>query len=307
MFLDRDGTLNKPRGHINSPAQLKLYDNVPSAVRRLNEAEFRVVLVTNQPVIARGEATFGDLSQVHARLESELGRVGAFLDRIEMCPHHPDKGFEGEVASLKIRCDCRKPATGMIQKAAVALNVDLDASWMVGDTTTDMLTARRAGLKSMLVETGEAGKDGVYEAQADITVADASAAVSFILDIYPLLDATLAELVRKISPGDHVLVEGCATYHRRAVAKTLEWRLLLDGNEVIPITDKNTSAQAIKLGEETFDASGEYAAKRVRLLYDDWVKADQIMYHGLGSGRLIADALRFSAQLITPQDPGHQC
>lgn len=182
VFLDRDGTLNVQRGHIARVEDLELIPGAAQAVRRLNDAEYRVVLVTNQPVLARGETDEAGLARIHARLESELGQSGAYLDAIHYCPHHPDAGYPGEVAELKRVCDCRKPAPGMVKAAAVAMNIDLSASWMVGDTTSDVAMAQSAGLRSILVKTGEAGQDGKYAAEATHQTASIVAAVEFILN-----------------------------------------------------------------------------------------------------------------------------
>jgi histidinol-phosphate phosphatase family protein len=157
VFLDRDGTLNVHRGLITDAAQLDLLPGVAEGIRRLNEHEFRVIVVTNQPIIARGEATLAQLRLIHYKLETLLAEKGAFVDAIYFCPHHPDRGFEGEIAALKIDCDCRKPKTGLVDTAVKAMNVDLRRSWMIGDTRRDILMAERAGLRSILVTTGEAG------------------------------------------------------------------------------------------------------------------------------------------------------
>ena len=103
------------------------------------------------------------LQAIHNRLDTLLGAEGAFLDDLYYCPHHPDKGFDGEVPELKIKCDCRKPNVGMIQKAVLEHNIDLENSWIVGDTTMDLQTGKNAGVKTALVLTGEAGKDGKYD------------------------------------------------------------------------------------------------------------------------------------------------
>lgn len=168
VFVDRDGTLNQLRGHIARAEDLELIEGAGAALHRLNEAEYRVIVVTNQPVLARGEASAADLARIHARLESELGRDGAFLDAIYFCPHHPDKGFAGEVPELKQVCQCRKPAPGMVEAAARELNIDLSQSWMIGDSTADIAMARAAGLRSILVATGEGGQDGKYQAAPDL-------------------------------------------------------------------------------------------------------------------------------------------
>jgi histidinol-phosphate phosphatase family protein len=138
--------------------------------------------VTNQPVIAKGWATEADLQNIHNKLETLLGVEHAFLDRIYYCPHHPDAGFEGERREFKICCDCRKPRIGMIQKAVAELNIDLARSWLVGDTTTDVQTAKNAGLRSILVRTGAAGGDGKESARADFTCENLLAAARLILE-----------------------------------------------------------------------------------------------------------------------------
>ena len=181
VFLDRDGTLNQLTDYVRKPDDLILFADAGSAVRRLNEAEYRVVVVTNQPVLARGECDVAGLAQIHAKLESELGETGAFLDAIYYCPHHPHKGYAGEVPELKIDCLCRKPGTAMIEDAAAALNIDLGGSWVVGDSTADIAMARKAGIRSVLVRTGEGGRDGKWPAEPDFTVDTLGQAVDLIL------------------------------------------------------------------------------------------------------------------------------
>ena len=129
------------------------------------------MLITNQPVIAKGFCSEADLQNIHNKLETLLGSEHAFLDRIYYCPHHPEAGFPGERPELKMKCDCRKPAPGMVHQAAKDLNLDLSKSWFIGDTTTDIQTARNAGVRSILVQTGYAGRDGKQEAKPDSTFA----------------------------------------------------------------------------------------------------------------------------------------
>lgn len=181
VFLDRDGTLNVEKGHLADAAQLELVPGAAEALRALRQAGFRIVVVTNQPVIARGEASEADIAAVHRKLEWELGRDGAYVDGIYLCPHHPDSGFPGERRELKIACDCRKPATGMVDRACAELHLDREGSWLVGDQTRDLELARRAGLRSVLVRTGAAGADGHYPANPDFTADDLAAAARLIL------------------------------------------------------------------------------------------------------------------------------
>jgi len=185
VFTDRDGTLNVKRDYVRTPDELELIDGVAPAIRRLNEAEYRVVVATNQPVVARGECSFAGLRQVHAKLETELGRGGAFVDRIMFCPHHPDRGFAGEVPDLKIACACRKPGTALVETAARDLNIDLERSWFIGDSAADILAARRAGLRSVLVGPDGPLREAALAASPDFAVRDFAAAVHFILDVHP--------------------------------------------------------------------------------------------------------------------------
>jgi D,D-heptose 1,7-bisphosphate phosphatase len=180
VFLDRDGTLNVERGYICRPDDLELIAGVGPALRRLREAGFRLVVVTNQAAVARGVASEAEIARVHRRLEWALGREGAYLDAIYLCPHHPDAGFPGERPELKIVCDCRKPAPGLVERACRDFNIDPAASWMVGDHTRDIEMARRAGLRSVLVRTGHAGADGDYDVRPDHIAADLPAAAEII-------------------------------------------------------------------------------------------------------------------------------
>jgi D,D-heptose 1,7-bisphosphate phosphatase len=181
IFLDRDGTLNVEKGHLRYPEELQLLPGVGPALRALREAGFRLVVLTNQPVIARGEATESDVSAIHRRLEWELGKQGAYLDGIYICPHHPDGGFPGERAELKLECECRKPGTGLLERACRDLRIDVKNSWLVGDQTRDVETARRAGVRSILVQTGIAGRDQQFRAAPDHVAADLPAAANLVL------------------------------------------------------------------------------------------------------------------------------
>jgi histidinol-phosphate phosphatase family protein len=182
VFLDRDGTLIVDKPWLCREEDLELLPGVAQAVHELNHQAWRTVVVTNQPVIARGECDEAGLQRIHNKLETLLGLEHAFLDRIYYCPHHPDRGFPGERADLKISCPCRKPRIGLIERAVRELNIDLGSSWLVGDSTTDLQTARNAGLRSVLVQTGLAGQDGKFSVRPDHVAANLRAAVQFILE-----------------------------------------------------------------------------------------------------------------------------
>jgi D,D-heptose 1,7-bisphosphate phosphatase len=167
VFLDRDGTLIPDKDCLRTAEGLELLPGVAEAIHELNHHAWRTVVVTNQPVIAKGWTTESEMQRMHYKLETLLGLEHAFLDRIYYCPHHPDAGFEGERKELKIRCDCRKPGIGMLQKAVRELNIDLEQSWLIGDTTTDMQTAKNADVRSILVRTGQGGKDQKHPPEAE--------------------------------------------------------------------------------------------------------------------------------------------
>lgn len=120
----------------------------------LNDHGYLVIVVTNQPVIARGEVSIEELEEIHNKMETLLGEKGAYVDAVYYCPHHPDKGFEGERPEYKIECDCRKPKPGMLLKAAEEYHIDLAQSWMVGDSKNDVEAGKAAGCQ--VASVGEA-------------------------------------------------------------------------------------------------------------------------------------------------------
>ena len=181
IFLDRDGTMNVSKGFISNADDLELIPGTIEAIKAINKSGALAIVITNQPVIARGECSFEELHNIHNKLKTLLGEKGAFVDDIFYCPHHPDKGFEGEVPELKFDCDCRKPKTGMINEAVDKYNIDLSKSYMVGDSTMDLELARNAGVKSVLVDTGFAGNDGKYDRSCDIEAKDLLDAVEKII------------------------------------------------------------------------------------------------------------------------------
>lgn len=155
IFLDRDGTINKYVGFLRNIDDFELIDGVTEAIRKINESGFLAIVVTNQPVIARGEVSFEELEEIHNKMETLLGKEGAYLDAIYYCPHHPHKGYEGERPELKIDCECRKPKPGMLLKAAADFNIDLSQSWMVGDSENDVTAGLNAGCKTALIGQGK--------------------------------------------------------------------------------------------------------------------------------------------------------
>lgn len=150
IFLDRDGTINKYIGFLTKPEQFELIEGVVEAIKKINKSGYLAIVVTNQPVIARGDCTWEELQTIHDKMETELGKAGAFVDGIYICPHHPDKGFEGERPEYKHECDCRKPGPGLLFQAAQDFNIDLSQSIMIGDSERDVEAGKNAGCKASL-------------------------------------------------------------------------------------------------------------------------------------------------------------
>lgn len=181
IFLDRDGTINQYRGFVYKEEDFELEECAMEAIRKINKSGYLAIVVTNQPVVARGLCEIEDVERIHRKLATLLGREGVFLDDILFCPHHPDKGFPEENPAYKIPCECRKPKTGMIQKAAEKYHIDLANSWIIGDTTMDLQTGVNAGLHTALVMTGEGGRDKKYDVQPELVGKDLLEAVELIL------------------------------------------------------------------------------------------------------------------------------
>ena len=156
VFLDRDGTINKYVGFLRSADEFELLPGVAEAIKTINKSGYLAIVITNQPVIARGECTWEELQRIHDKMETELGKEGAFLDAIYVCPHHPDKGFEGERPEYKLDCDCRKPKSGLFLQAARDFNIDLSQSIMIGDSERDVEAGNKVGCKaSYKIESNE--------------------------------------------------------------------------------------------------------------------------------------------------------
>lgn len=183
IFLDRDGTINVYRGLISQESQLFLEESAAEAIKRINGSGYLAIVVTNQPAVARGMCEVEDIVRIHRKLGVLLGRQGAYLDDLAFCPHHPDKGYPEENVKYKVPCQCRKPGTGMIVEMAGKHNIDLARSYLVGDSTVDIQTGINAGLKTVLVKTGQAGMDGKFDVTADYEADDLLEAVRLILSV----------------------------------------------------------------------------------------------------------------------------
>ena len=177
VFLDRDGVLIKDMDKNPVAANFEMLPGASEAVKKINESGMLAIVVTNQPMIAKGFVSFEAVDEVHKLMETRLGAAGAYVDDIYMCPHHPERGFEGEIPELKIECDCRKPKPGMLLRAAADYHVDLAESWMIGDRESDMLAGKNAGCRTILV--GQTIESSEF---ADFRFKNLVEAVDFILE-----------------------------------------------------------------------------------------------------------------------------
>lgn len=161
VFLDRDGVINYEVDLLHRVEQMQLIPGAAEAIRRINQMGYLAIVVTNQPVIARNLCSFEELEQIHMQMETLLGHEHAYVNAIYYCPHHPDAGYPEERKEYKIRCNCRKPAPGMLLQAAKDWNIDFENSYMIGDSQRDVEAGNNAGvMQSILIPTNQVGALG---------------------------------------------------------------------------------------------------------------------------------------------------
>jgi histidinol-phosphate phosphatase family protein len=229
-FLDRDGVINEEIDGVHRPADLRLLPGAANAVQRLNRAGWLCCVVTNQPALAKGFMDESDLEGVHRRLETALGEARAWVDGIEHCPHHPDRGFAGERADLKIACTCRKPAPGMLDAFTDRLPVDASASILVGDSWRDMALAHARGLDAIGVMTGHglsapAPASDKLAGRPDILVPDLAAAAALVLDPSTEIDSLSRSIAQRASEATGQPVVVLIGGQSRAGKTTVAFRL----------------------------------------------------------------------------------
>lgn len=158
FFLDRDGVINHEIGYIKSWKKIKLYKNTLKALKKINDRNYLIIIITNQSIIARKIAKKSEIDFLHKCLKKFLKKKNINLSSIYICPHHP---------KFNIRCNCRKPNNGLILKAKKKFNIDLKRSWLIGDKTSDIKAGKKSGLKTILVKTGYGGLDKKYKVKPD--------------------------------------------------------------------------------------------------------------------------------------------
>lgn len=177
VFLDRDGTITEHVGYVTNPNQIQLIDGAADGIRRLRDAGFVCVLVTNQSAIGRGMLTPAGLESIHSELHIQLIALGAELDAVYFAPQKPTQGDE-----TVIEHPDRKPGAGMLQQAAADLHLDLSTSWMVGDRVSDVLAGINAGCRSIRVKTESGYANGLPDVSCEYETVDSiREATDFIL------------------------------------------------------------------------------------------------------------------------------
>jgi histidinol-phosphate phosphatase family protein len=266
IFIDRDGTLVKDVHLLHRVEDLELYPYSGSAIKKINDSEYLCFLITNQPVVARNLCDELVVRKIHNKLETLIAEQGAYLDNMYYCPHHPDRGFPGENPDYKIDCDCRKPKTGMIERAKREFNVDIKCSWLIGDTTTDLQTGKNAGVQTILLRTGKGGKDGKFDGAADYVFDHLGGAVDFILEGIRRHQKYIAELLdrmqsKKAESPFVVSVAGLARSGKSTFVNFLMRTLTKRGIESTAISLDNW---LISVNERT-----ENMTVRERYIYDE--------------------------------------
>jgi D-glycero-D-manno-heptose 1,7-bisphosphate phosphatase len=159
LFMDRDGTVSEEVGYVNHPSRFRVFPYSADAIKLLNDNGWLAIVVTNQAGVARGYFAEDVIMKVHEQLRADVGKSGAKLDAIYYCAHHPSVGEP----PYRLDCDCRKPKTGLIDRAAADFEIDLQRSWMVGDRYGDVELAQNAGLHSALVLSGYGRGEWEYQ------------------------------------------------------------------------------------------------------------------------------------------------
>ena len=299
VFVDRDGCLNEEVGYVSSASQIKLLDNAGLGIKLLNEFCYPVICVTNQPVIARGEATVSDLNSIHSTISAELANNGAFLNDIIYCPHHPDEGFEGEIKELKISCDCRKPNIGMALQASSKFKIDFNRSWMIGDTTTDMCFADNLGMKSILLRTGFAGKDGREKSAPDFIFDDLKEAARFITTDHNKHLSFIKSNIEKFLQNNRFFVAGPRSSGKTTFAKVLLRYLQDMGEHPVLITLDERPLRQHKTTNNHFDAETDMSVSDVENLLLDLNEPQALVYTTTSSGFVRDNIYSNEAKILT--------
>jgi len=180
VFIDRDGTINKEVNLLHKIEDFELLEGTSDAIKIFNDSNIPVIVVTNQPVVARNLCDESKVKEIHNHMINELSKEGTYIDEVYYCPHHPEKNHPDGNPKYRIDCECRKPKIGMLLEAQKKFGLDLKKCFMIGDTTSDIQTAKNAGCKSILVKTGYGGSDKKIDVKPDYIFDNLRDAAKFI-------------------------------------------------------------------------------------------------------------------------------
>ena len=170
IFLDRDGTINKEIQYLHEPDKFQFTNNAIEGIKKLYDAEYKIIIISNQPGIGLGYYTKEDFFQVNKKMLKDLSEAGILVDKIYFCPH-----------SKSEKCECRKPDQKFIEQAQQDLNLDLSRSWFIGDRKSDIETGKRADISTIMIKTEYSGDDEEYQVEPDYYAADLKEAAGIIM------------------------------------------------------------------------------------------------------------------------------
>jgi len=235
IFLDRDGVINDDTEFIKSTNEMRLLPGVTEAIHQINSTDYLSVVVTNQSVVARNLITEDGLHEIHNKMESDLGKEHAYVDAIYYCPHHPDKGYPGENVFYKVDCDCRKPKPGMLLQAAERFNIDLSASYLIGDHERDIQAGKAAGVTTIGVGTGKGFRK--TSIKSDYFFHDLKEAVNFIItEPYKKEADTIINNIKSNNTSNYIITVGGNTQSgKTTLSAYLKQRLIKEGIPTLKI------------------------------------------------------------------------
>lgn len=184
VFCDRDGTLIKEVNYLSNSREIAILSNALKGLKKLNRNKIVIIVISNQPVVARGKATIRGVKLINDTLVKELSNKGVYINAVYFCPHHPEKNHSdipNYAMKYRVKCKCRKPKLAMFKQAIKDFNVNLKSAYVVGDRTRDIKAGEDLGVKTILVKTGYKGMDNTYKISPDFISNDFSRAADIII------------------------------------------------------------------------------------------------------------------------------
>lgn len=283
IFMDRDGVINEEVSYVCKPEDFNLMDGSAEAIRKINKSDYLGIVITNQSAVARGFCSEEEIKLIHKKIESLLGEKNAFLDAVYYCPHYPDDRLEGGGRTYLVPCNCRKPSTGMIQKALDDFHIDREQSFIIGDGTVDVQTGRNAGIKTILLRTGHGGKDGAYEVFPDFVFQDLREAVNFLIDDYESLRGLLGGILEpylKTAKKPLVISIGGLSRCGKSTISTIIDCLMRENQRRIAVLRLDDWLSDVHVTQEGMDVRKRYDYVRIERDLKRFLNGEEIsVYH----------------------------